>query len=373
MLRLLKYFKYNWISVIVIILLLCVQAWADLSLPDYTSKIVNIGIMQGNNDFIKDTGFQMLGVALISMLSAIGIMLLSSKVAANLGRIVREKVFKKVISFSSKEFKEFSTASLITRSTNDIQQIQGLIPMAFRTIIYAPLMGVGAFINVITNSDASMAWIVGLAILIILSVMLLLFAIAMPKFKKLQLLVDKLNLVTREILSGLQVIRAFNTEKREEKRFDDANLDLMKTNMFVNKAMIMMAPALMLVMNGIPLLIIWVGGKNVDSGLLQVGDLMAFIQYTIHIVMSFLFISMISIMLPRSAVSAKRINEVIEKEISIKNKKDTKEFDNNIKGLVEFKNVCFKYPDADEEVLTDINFTAQPGKTTAIIGSTGSR
>ena len=324
------------------------------------------------NNYILVTGLQMLGVALISMLSAITIMLLSARVAAKLGKTLREKVFKKVLSFSTGELNRFSTASLITRSTNDVQQIQMLISILFRVVVYAPIIGIGGFIKVLTNSDSSMAWIIGVAILAVLFIVVTLFIIAMPKFRKLQELTDKLNLVSREILSGLQVIRAFNTEKKEEKRFDGANKDLMKTNVFVNRTMSIMMPALMLIMNGITVLIVWVGGHNVDQGIMQVGDLMAFIQYTMQIVMAFLMISMISIMLPRASVSANRINEVLETEASIKDKKETKKFDPSKKGLVEFKNVSFRYPDADTELLEDINFTAEPGKTTAIIGSTGS-
>lgn len=324
------------------------------------------------NDYILFTGMQMLGIALISMIAAIIIMYLSSRVAAKLGQNLRNKVFKKVLGFSIEEFKAFSTASLITRSTNDIQQIQNLIAMLFRVVVYAPIVGIGGFIRVLNNSHTSMAWIIGLAILCILGIILTLFIIAMPKFKKLQELVDRLNLVAREILTGLPVIRAFNTEKKEEKRFEDANKILMKTNIFVNKAMSLMMPALMFVMNSVALLIIWVGGHNVANGNIQVGDMMAFIQYTMQIVISFLVISMISIMLPRAQVSANRINEILEKEPRIKDNENTKKFDNSKKGLVELKNVSFRYPDADAEILTDINFTAEPGKTTAIIGSTGS-
>ena len=335
---------------------------------------INSGINTDNiqNSYIFKKGIQMLGIALITMICAISVMLLSSRVAAKLGRILRENVFKKVMTFSNAELNQFSTASLITRSTNDVQQIQQLITILFRVVVYAPIIGVGGFIRVLTNSDNSMAWIIGVAILAILFIVGTLFAIAMPKFKKLQDLIDKLNEVSREILTGLPVIRAFNKEKREEERFDVANKDLMKTNLFVNKAMSMMMPLLMFVMNSIMILIIWVGGHNVEQGLMQVGDMMAFIQYTMQIVMAFLMISMISIMLPRASVSARRINEVIETEPSIKDKKETKKFDSNKKGLVEFKNVSFRYPDADAEILEDINFTAEPGKTTAIIGSTGS-
>ena len=326
------------------------------------------------NNYILFQGLQMLGVALISMSSAISIMLLSARVAAKLGKTLREKVFKKVLKFSTGELNKFSTASLITRSTNDIQQIQMLIAILFRVVVYAPIIGVGGFIKVLTTSDNSMAWIIGVAILAVLFIVITLFIVAMPRFRKLQDLTDKLNLVSREILSGLQVIRAFNKEKREEKRFDIANKDLMNTNVFVNRAMSMMMPLLMLVMNSIMVLIIWVGGHNVDQGIMQVGDMMAFIQYTMQIVMAFLMISMISIMLPRASVSARRINEVLETESSIKDKPENelKKFDENKKGLVEFKDVSFRYPDADTEILEDITFTAEPGKTTAIIGSTGS-
>ena len=324
------------------------------------------------NDYIFLTGMQMLGVALISMISAVSIMFLSSRVAARLGRTLREKVFKKVLSFSNKELREFSTASLITRSTNDIQQIQQLITMLFRVVVYAPIIGIGGFIKVLTSTDNSMAWIIGVAIFAIFVVVGTLFIVAMPRFKKLQDLTDKLNLVSREILTGLPVIRAFNTEKKEEKRFDTANKDLMKTNIFVNRAMSMMFPLILFIMNSMMILVIWVGGHNVEQGIMQVGDMMAFIQYMMQIVMAFLMISIISIMLPRASVSANRINEVLETEPDIKDVEKTKSFDTSKKGLVEFKNVSFRYPDADREILEDINFTAKPGETTAIIGSTGS-
>ena len=324
------------------------------------------------NDYILMSGLQMLGIALISMICAITIMLCSSRVAAKLGKTLRDKVFKKVLSFSTAELREFSTASLITRSTNDIQQIQMLIAILFRVVVYAPIIGIGGFVKVLTTSDNSMAWIIGVAIVAILFVVGTLFIIAMPKFKKLQDLIDKLNQVSREILTGLPVIRAFNKEKKEEARFDDSNKNLMKTNIFVNRAMSMMMPLLMFIMSSITVLIVWVGAHNVDAGTLQVGDMMAFIQYTMQIVMAFLMISIISIMLPRAAVSARRINEVVDTVPSIKDKEETKKFNSDKKGLVEFKNVSFRYPDADTEILEDINFTAEPGKTTALIGSTGS-
>lgn len=335
-------------------------------------KKIGIDTNQLQNNYIFIAGLQMLGVASITMVSAISIMLLSSKVAAKLGKTLRDNVFKKVIRFSNKELSEFSTASLITRSTNDIQQIQQLITMLFRVVVYAPIIGIGGFVKVLTNSDSQMAWIIGVAILAILLIVGTLFIITMPSFKKLQDLVDQLNQVAREILTGLPVIRAFHKEEKEEARFGIANHNLMKTDRFVSRAMSMMMPLLMLIMNCIMILIVWVGGHNVDQGFMQVGDMMAFIQYTMQIVMAFLMISMISIMLPRATVSARRINEVIETEPNIKDLTEVKKFDSNKKGLVEFKNVSFHYPDADTEVLSDINFTAKPGETTAIIGSTGS-
>ena len=323
-------------------------------------------------NYIIVAGLKMLVLAAISMASGITIMMLSSRVGAKMAKTLREKIFNKVLKFSTKELREFSTASLITRSTNDVQQIQQLLAMLFRTVVYAPIIGIGGVIKVIHQSNTSMAWIIGAAVITILVIVAILFAVAMPKFKKLQDLIDKLNGVAREILTGKSVIRAFNTEEREEKRFDSANTDLTKANIFVNRTMSVMMPMLMLIMNGVSILIIWVGGHNIDNGVMQVGDMLAFIQYAMQIVMSFLMISMISIMLPRASVSANRITEILETEPSVKDKETTKKLDPSKKGLVEFKNVSFRYPDADTEILEDINFTAESGKTTAIIGSTGS-
>lgn len=335
-------------------------------------KAIGMDTDKIQSSYIWKAGFQMLGVAFLIMITGVTVMYFSSGMACKLGKYLREEVFEKVLKYSNKEFREFSTASLITRSTNDIQQIQGMIQMLFRTVVFAPIMGIGGLIRVITKSSTSMIWIIGFAILCILTVVLILFIVAMPKFKKLQVLIDKINLVAREILTGLPVIRAFNKEKSEEERFDKANLDLTKVNIFVNRVMSFMMPLLMFLMNGISLMIVWFGSKNIDSGVMQVGDMMAIIQYTMQIVMAFLMLSMISIMLPRAAVSANRINEILDQDLSIKDKDETKKFESDKKGLVEFKNVSFRYPDADMEILTDINFTAEPGKTTAIIGSTGS-
>lgn len=346
------------------------QAAISANKKEYEAIGINMSNYQ--NTYILIVGFQMLGIALISMAAAVIIIMLSAKVAAELGRTLRKKTFEKVLSFSSKEFREFSTASLITRSTNDIQQIQQLIVMMFRVVIYAPIMGFGGFFKVLTNNDSSMAWIIGMAIAIIIGVVGTLFIIAMPKFKKFQSLIDKVNEVSREILTGVPVIRAFNREKYEENRFEIQNTELTKANIFINNVMSLMMPILLFIMNSIFLLIIWVGGHKIDEGLLQVGDMMAFIQYTMQIVISFLMISIMSITLPRASVSANRINEILDKENAIKDPDNPKKLDESKKGLVEFKNVAFKYPDAEEEIVEDITFTANPGETTAIIGSTGS-
>ena len=337
---------------------------------EYEMLGANLDKMQ--NNYILISGLKMLGVAMISMITAILITLLSARTAAQLGRTVREKVYKKVLSFSSNEYRKFGSSSLITRNTNDVQQIQNMVPMLFRTVIYAPIVGVGAFLKVLNQSENSMAWIIGVAIAVIIVVIGGLFGLAMPKFKKLQDLIDKLNMVSREILTGIPVIRAFNKEKFEENRFDEANTDLTKTIIFVNRTMSFMMPVLMFIMNGMSLLIIWNGAGNVDKGVMQVGTVMTFMQYSMQVVISFLFISMLSIMLPRASVSARRINDVLETENLVKDAENLKQLDSNKKGLVEFRDVSFRYPDADSEVLTDINFVAKPGEVTAIIGSTGS-
>ncbi|NFS28293.1 ABC transporter ATP-binding protein [Clostridium botulinum] len=336
---------------------------------EYTKIGVNMDKYQTN--YIFSSGAKMLGFALVSMMATILVTLIASRVAATFSRDLRSSVFKKVVGFTNKEFDDFSTASLITRCTNDIQQIQILTVMVLRFVLYAPILGIGGFIKVL-NTNSTMSWVIGVAILAILSLVSVLFAIAMPKFKKLQKLVDKINLVAREILTGIPVIRAFSTEKHEEERFDKANKELTDVNLFVNKIMACMMPAMMFIMNGITVLIVWVGASKIENATMQVGDLMAFIQYTMQIIMAFLMLSMISIMISRAAVSAKRIAEVLDTEGLIKDPVSVKSFDNNKKGYVEFKNVNFRYPKAEEDVLSNINFTAKPGETTAIIGSTGS-
>lgn len=321
--------------------------------------------------YLFSTGAKMIGLAFLGMAASVLVGFLASRVGAAAGRDLRGRVFKKVVGYSSNEFDHFSTASLITRSTNDIQQVQFIIVMLLRIVLYAPILAIGGIVQVF-QTNVSMSWIIGLAVVLIALVVLVLFAVAMPKFKSLQKLVDKVNLVMREILTGLPVIRAFSTEKHEEKRFDKANMDLMKTNLFVNRAMTFMMPIMMLIMNGILVLIMWSGAKGINDGQMQVGDMMAFIQYTMQIIMGFLMICMLSVMLPRAAVAADRVDEVLSSRTVIHDPKTPKKFEEKQKGVLTFDHVSFKYPGADENVLEDITFTAKPGETTAIIGSTGS-
>ena len=334
-------------------------------------EAIGINIEKLQNNYIFKSGAAMLGIALISLLATIVVGFIGSRVGAGIGRSLRKDVFRKVVSFSNVEFDKFSTASLITRSTNDIQQIQNFTVMFVRMILYAPILGIGGVLKVL-NTDTSMAWIIGVAVVAILLVIIVLFSLAIPRFKKVQKLVDKLNLVTRESLVGMLVIRAFSNQKVEEKRFDEINIDLRKTNTFVNRIMSVMMPTMMLIMNMITILIVWVGSHNIDAGVMQVGDMMAFIQYSMQIIMSFLMLSMLSVILPRASVSASRIGEILSTDVAIKDSKETREFDEDKYGEVEFKNVSFKYPDAEDNVISNINFVAKPGQTTAFIGSTGS-
>lgn len=339
----------------------CRSAYKDLGMDMDQTQI----------HYLLKTGGQMAALALLGMAASIMVAFLASRVGASAGRDLRSGVFHKVVGFSNNEFNHFSTASLITRSTNDIQQIQMFMTMVFRIVVYAPLMGIGGIFKVLTT-NAKMTWTIAIGVIAIMLVIFVLFKVAMPKFKILQKLIDRLNLVTREILTGLSVIRAFSTEKHEEERFDKANMDLMKTNLFVNRAMTFMMPTMMLIMNGLTVLIVYAGASNIDAGKMQVGDLMAFVQYAMQIIMAFLFISMVSIMMPRAQVAAERVNEILDMEVMIKDPEEPKEFLPEKKGEVEFKNVYFCYPDADEAVLHNISFTAPAGKTTAFIGSTGS-
>jgi ATP-binding cassette subfamily B protein len=337
------------------------------------SAYINLGIdiSQIQLSYLLRTGLIMLGYASLSMLAFVSVSFIGAKMAAKVGRDLRSKVFRKVVRFSNKEFDQFSTASLITRSTNDIQQIQLILVMMIRMILYAPILALGGIFMVL-RVNVSMVWIIVLAIGLLAVLVIALFSIAMPKFKRLQKLVDGVNLVTREILTGLPVIRAFNTEKHEEKRFDEANKILTGTNLFVNRAMVTMMPIMMMIMNGISVLIVWVAAHQISDGQMQVGDLMAFIQYTMQIMFSFLMLSMISIMLPRAGVASDRVAEVIASETSICDPELPVHLPADGKGMVEFSNVSFKYPGADKPVLHDISFVAKPGETTAFIGSTGS-
>jgi len=336
------------------------------------STYEQIGLDTGHMStvYILKTGAKMLGLAALGMAASILACLMASRVGAKVGRGLRRDTFRKVIGFSNAEFDKFSTASLITRSTNDIQQIQLLTVMILRIVLYAPIMAIGGILKV-SKTNVDMFWIIGLAVLLIVMVVAVLFIVVMPKFKIVQNMVDKLNLVSREILTGLPVIRAFHTEKHEEERFDKANKDLTKLNLFVNRAMTFMMPTMMLVMNGITVLIVWVGGHSINDGAMQVGDMMAFIQYAMQIIMSFLMICMISVMLPRAAVSAERVDKVLKSETKIYDPKEPKTLPKNGKGEVAFEHVSFHYPGAEEDVLHDITFTAKPGETTAFIGSTG--
>ncbi len=332
---------------------------------------MGFNIKNSQSKYIIYIGGIMLLISLISMAASISVGFLSARISAGLGRNLREKLFSKVAAFSNNEFDEFSTASLITRSTNDIQQVQMFTMLMLRMVFYAPILGIGGVIRAL-RTNVSMAWIVAVGVVAILILIGSLFFIAMPKFKKVQKLVDKVNLVMRESLNGMMVIRSFNTQRYEESKFDNANKDLTKTNLFVSRMMTLMFPTMNIIMNGIILLIVWVGAHEIENAHIQVGDMMAFMQYAMQIIMSFLMISMVSVILPRASVSAQRIGEVLEKDLSIIDPKEPKKLSGKNKGLLEFKNVGFKYNNAEEYVLKDINFTANPGETTAFIGSTGS-
>ena len=344
---------------------------AAVSFVGYAYKNLGIDMDGLQIRYLVTTGGKMAGLAFLGMAASVLVGFMASRVGAATGRDLRGRVFRKVVGFSNNEFDHFSTASLITRSTNDIQQIQLIIVMLLRIVLYAPILAIGGVIQVF-QTNVSMSWIIGLAVVLIGLVILLLFLVAMPKFRIMQSLVDRVNLVMREILTGLPVIRAFSTQKHEEERFDRANRDLTRTNLFVNRAMTFMMPVMMLIMNGVSVLIMWNGAHGIDNGQMQVGDMMAFIQYTMQIIMGFLMLCMLSIMLPRAAVAADRVEEVLASRTAIKDPDRAEHFSENEKGVLRFDHVSFRYPGADENVLEDITFTAKPGETTAIIGSTGS-
>ena len=345
------------------------QAAINFVKNEYQKIGIDTDKLQTNYIFVA--GAKMLGVAVISMLATVAVGYIASRIGAGMSRSIRSDVFKKVVDFSNVEFEKFSTASLITRSTNDVQQIQMFMVMFIRIVLYAPILGAGGVLKIL-NTDTSMAWIIGLALAAIITVVSVLFGLAIPKFKLVQKLVDKLNLVTRESLTGMLVIRAFSNQKIEEKKFDETNSLLKKTNTFVNRVTSTMMPLMMLIMNIVTVLVVWVGAHQIDGGNMQVGDMMAFIQYSMQIIMSFLMITMLAVILPKASVSASRIHEVLTSDVAIKDPKEDKELNKDKKGYVEFKNVSFRYPDAENDVITNISFTAKPGETTAFIGSTGS-
>ena len=336
---------------------------------EYESLGANLDSIQ--NHYIIHAGIKMLSVALLGALASIVVGFFSARIGAGFAKNLRKDVFSKVQQFSTKEFNDFSTASLITRTTNDVQQIQNVITMCLRVIVYAPIIGIGALLKVLENAS-SMTWIIGVVLAVLLIVIIVTFSIALPKFSLIQKLIDRLNLVMRENLSGMLVIRAFGNEKVAEERFDKANQDTMKINLFVNRLMSTVMPIMMFIMNGVSLLIVWFGAKQIDLGNLAIGDMMAFLQYSMQIIMAFVMIAMIFVMIPRASVAAKRVNEVLETKLSIQDSDNPKTFDPNLKGSVEFRDVSFSYPEAKEEVLSHITFTTKPGQTTAFIGSTGS-
>lgn len=368
--QVLKFFKPCIPAILLIIALLFGQAMCELALPGYMSDIINDGIIKQDMDYIYSTGIMMLIIAAGSMLCAIGASFFSSRAASRALRDTRSSLFKKITSFSAAEFDQFQTASLITRTTNDIQTVQQTSILILRMACYAPIMGIGALIKAL-NTSPSLTWTIGLSLLVVLLIMALMFVLVMPKFSVLQSKLDRLNLIVGERLSGLLVVRAFNSETYEEERFDNANRDLTKLGIFVNRAMSFMFPALMLVMNLSGILIVWVGAHMVGDASLMIGDMLAFLQYSMQIIISFLVITMMFIMIPRAIVSTRRIGEVLAVEPSIEDKEEPEHI-NEAKGVLRFDHVDFAYPDAEEKTLEDISFTALPGQTTAIIGSTGS-
>lgn len=370
MTRLLRYAEpYFWL-ILAAVMLLFGQAMCDLALPDYMSDIVNEGIATGDTGTIIGIGFRMILISLTGGMLSIAVGYLASRVGAGIGQQLRIDLFEKVESFSNVEFDRFSTSSLITRTTNDVTQVQTLVIMMIRMIFYAPIMGIGGIIHAVNNS-ASMSWIIALAIVVLVGIIATLFSLALPRFKVIQTLVDRLNQVVRENLSGLLVTRAFNTQDFEEARFDKENKTLTDTNLFVNRTMAAMMPLMMLLMNLITVLIVWVGSYQVSAFKIDVGQMMAYMQYVMQIIMAFLMMSMMFIMIPRASVSAVRIADVLESDPQIKNRPDALLFSSS-EGVLRFDHVSFRYPGAEEDVLHDIDFTANPGETTAFIGSTGS-
>lgn len=370
MTRLLKYCTPYIAHVLLAVLLLFSQAYCDLSLPDYMSDIINKGIASGNTREIWNIGWKMLIVALLSAFCSVAVSLIAARVAAGVCQTRRLNLFEKVETFSNAEFDKFSSSSLITRTTNDITQVQTLLVMAIRMVLYAPILGTGGVLRALSKSR-SMSWVIGLAVLCLLCLVAVVFVVAMPRFRIVQSLIDRLNLIVRENLEGMLVIRAFSTQKFEESRFDKANRDLTDTNLFINRMMATMMPTMMLIMNLITVLIVWVGSHQVSALHLQVGDMLAYMQYVMQIILAFLMMAMMFILIPRASVSAERIADVLETEPSIQNGENAKSPE-PCRGVVRYEHVSFHYPGAEQDVLHDVDFTALPGQMTAIIGSTGS-
>jgi len=369
--QLIKYMKPYWLVFILLVGFTYLQVMANLKLPDYMAKIVNSGIIAGNMHEIYHSGLVMLLVTLGGAACAVAVSYIASRIATGFTRDVRQALFSRVENFSISQFDTFSTASLITRSTNDMQQLQQALVMILRMMLMAPIMAVGALQKAIGMAPA-MSWIIGVAIAIMLSVIITLFKLGIPKFKLLQKMVDRLNLVTRENLNSVRVVRAFNNEKREEAKFEKANEDLTKLNLFTNRLMVFMQPVMMLVMNFATLAIIWFGAHLIYNGTLEIGNMMAFLQYAMQVIMSFLMISIVFIIVPRASVSARRVNEVLATKPTIIDPEHPQKFPKDAAGKIEFKDVSFSYPGADSAVIDGISFVAESGQTTAIIGSTGS-
>ncbi|PIY17198.1 multidrug ABC transporter ATP-binding protein [Candidatus Dojkabacteria bacterium CG_4_10_14_3_um_filter_Dojkabacteria_WS6_41_9] len=369
--QLLKYLRPYWFQIVAAIALIYLQVMTDLALPAYMSRIINEGIVGQDNSVIMAIGGQMLLVTLFGAVATIVAGYLAARISTGVARDLRSATFSKITSYSLTEFDKFSTSSLITRSTNDIQQIQMVVFIVLRMVASAPIMGIGAVLKA-QQTAPSMSWMILLAVAIIFCLITTIFIVALPKFNQLQKLIDKLNLVARENLTGLRVIRAFTNEKHEEKKFAKANADLMQVNLFVNRLMVIMQPIMMLLLNITTLGIIWVGAKYIDIGGLKIGDMLAFMQYAMQIIMSFLMLSIVFIMLPRATVSVSRVAEVLDSEPEIHDPPEPKSYVEDNKGKIEFKEVTFSYPDSDAPVIRNVSFVAEPGETTAIIGSTGS-
>lgn len=371
MIRLVNFIKPYILLVLFAVVLLYIQAQCDLALPDLMSKIINEGVMTGSTKNILHTGGKMIAVTLAGTVASVSMGYFAAYIAASVARDLRYSVFEKVEKFSNSEFDKFGTASLITRTTNDITQIQTLLVMLIRLVFYAPILGFGGVVRALSEST-SMTWVIGIAVICLIGIIYVLFSVALPKFKIVQSLVDKLNLVTRENLEGILVVRAFNTQKFEHDRFDKANKELTDVNLFVNRTMTTMMPIMMLILNLTTVAIVWVGSNLVSSFQMDIGTMLAYMQYAMQIIMSFLMLSMMFIMIPRAEVAANRIADVLETEESIIDKENPTYFDKNFEPTVEFKDVDFCYPGGEGNVLNDINFTSNKGETTAIIGSTGS-